>query len=76
MGNYDELDNTTQRVYKYLKERLKNAPEYVNYSEIGEEVGRTRSAVSYAIKKLIKAGKIAIIDDKITLCVNIKNYCL
>lgn len=67
MSNYDELDTTAQRVYKYLLEKIKDKPQFISYTEIADEIGRTRSAVSYAVKKLLRAGKIAIQDDKIAV---------
>ena len=67
MGNYDELETTAQRVYKYLRERRGNAPAFVRYAEIAEAVGRTRSSVSYAMGVLIRAGKISVSDGKITV---------
>lgn len=67
MTSYDELETTAQRVYRYLRETIKDEPRFVNYSEIAEEVGRTRSAVSYAVNKLIKAGKIAVKGGKLAV---------
>ena len=51
MGKYDDLETTAQRVYKYLRERIGDTPQFVRYTEIAEEVGRTRSSVSYAVRK-------------------------
>lgn len=67
MGKYDDLETTAQRVYKYLQERIGSAPAFVRYAEIAEEVGRTRSSVSYAVGVLIRAGKISVADGKITV---------
>ena len=67
MTNYDELETTAQRVYRYLRETIKDKPQFVNYTTIADEVGRTRSAVSYAVKKLIKAGKIAVEGGKLAV---------
>ena len=67
MGNYDELETTAQRVYKYLRERIGSEPTFVRYAEIAEAVGRTRSSVSYAVGVLIRAGKISVSDGKITV---------
>lgn len=67
MGNYDNLETTAQRVYKYLRERIGDTPQFVRYTEIAEEVGRTRSSVSYAVGVLIRAGKISVSDGKITV---------
>ncbi|MFR2943652.1 MAG: winged helix-turn-helix transcriptional regulator [Lachnospiraceae bacterium] len=39
----------------------------MRYTEIAEEVGRTRSSVSYAVGVLIRAGKISVSDGKITV---------
>lgn len=67
MGKYDELETTAQRVYKYLKEKVGETPQFIRYAEIAEEVGRTRSAVSYAVGVLIRAGKISVSGGKITV---------
>ena len=67
MGKYDDLETTAQRVYKYLRERIGDTPLFVRYTEIAEEVGRTRSSVSYAVGVLIRAGKISVSDGKITV---------
>ena len=67
MGKYDDLETTAQRVYKYLRERIGDTPQFVGYTEIAEEVGRTRSSVSYAVGVLIRAGKISVSDGKITV---------
>lgn len=67
MGKYDDLETTAQRVYKYLRERIGDTPQFVRYTKIAEEVGRTRSSVSYAVGVLIRAGKISVSDGKITV---------
>ncbi len=67
MGKYDDLETTAQRVYKYLRERIGDTPQFVRYAEIAEEVGRTRSSVSYAVGVLIRAGKISVSEGKITV---------
>ena len=67
MGKYDDLETTAQRVYKYLRERIGDTPQFVRYTEIAEEVGRTRSSVSYAVGVLIRAGKISVSGGKITV---------
>jgi len=38
MGKYDDLETTAQRVYKYLRERIGDTPQFVRYTEIAEEV--------------------------------------
>jgi len=40
MGKYDDLETTAQRVYKYLRERIGDTPQFVRYTEIAEEVGK------------------------------------
>lgn len=67
MGKYDDLETTAQRVYKYLRERVGDTPKFIRYAEIAEAVGRTRSSVAYAMGVLIRAGKVSISDDKITV---------
>lgn len=67
MGKYDDLETTAQRVYKYLRERVGDTPQFIRYAEIAEAVGRTRSSVAYAMGVLIRAGKVSISDDKITV---------
>lgn len=67
MGKYDDLETTAQRVYRYLSEKITGVPQFVRYAEIAEEVGRTRSSVSYAVGVLIRAGKISVSDGKITV---------
>ena len=67
MGKYDDLETTAQRVYKYLRERVGDTPQFIRSAEIAEEVGRTRSSVAYAMGVLIRAGKVSISDDKITV---------
>ena len=67
MSKYDDLETTAQRVYKYLSDKYTGKPQYFPYKEIAAEVGRTRSAVSYAVGVLIRAGKIAIQDGKIAV---------
>ncbi len=67
MSKYDDLETTAQRVYKYLSERYTGTPQYFPYKDIAEEVGRTRSAVSYAVGVLLRARKIAIQDGKIAV---------
>ena len=67
MGKYDDLETTAQRVYKYLRERIGDTPQFVRYAEIAEEVGRTRSSVSYAVGVLLRAGKISVSGGKITV---------
>lgn len=67
MGKYDDLETTAQRVYRYLSEKITDEPQFVRYAEIAEEVGRTRSSVSYAVGVLIRAGKISVSDGKITV---------
>ena len=67
MSKYDDLETTAQRVYKYLTEKIKKEPQFIRYAEIAAEIGRTRSAVSYAVGVLMRAGKIAIQDGKIAV---------
>ena len=67
MGKYDDLETTAQRVYKYLRERIGDTPQFVRYAEIAEEVGRARSSVSYAVGVLLRAGKISVSEGKITV---------
>ena len=56
---YDELETTAQRVYKYVLEHYgKNNPTRLDYNVVAEEIGRTRSSVSYGVKVLIKNRKI------------------
>ena len=56
---YDELETTAQRVYKYVLEHYgKNNPQRLDYNVVAEEIGRTRSSVSYGVKVLIKNRKI------------------
>ena len=63
---YDELDTTAQRLYKYLLETYgKNNPKHIDYNAVAEEIGRTRSSVSYAVKLLNKKGKINIKNNEI-----------
>lgn len=50
-----------------MRETIKDKPQFVNYTTIADEVGRTRSAVSYAVKKLIKAGKLAVEGGKLAV---------
>lgn len=67
MSKYDDLETTAQRVYKYLLENIPGEPKYIHYNEIAEEVGRTRSGVSYAMGVLMRAGKVKIEDGKIAV---------
>lgn len=67
MGKYDELETTAQRVYRYLRERVGETPQFIRYAEIAEEVGRTRSAVAYAVGVLIRAGKISVSGGRIAV---------
>lgn len=67
MGKYDDLETTAQRVYRYLSEKITDEPRFIRYAEIAEEVGRTRSSVSYAVGVLIRAGKISVSGGKIAL---------
>ena len=67
MSKYDDLETTAQRVYKYLSEKITGEPQFIRYADIAAEVGRTRSAVSYAVGVLIRAGKITIQDGKIAV---------
>ncbi len=67
MTKYDDLESTAQRVYKYIVERYQGEPRYFPYKEIAEEIGRTRSSVSYAVGVLLRARKIAIQDGKISV---------
>lgn len=67
MSKYDDLETTAQRVYKYLSERNTGEPQYIPYKEIAEEIGRTRSAVTYAVGVLLRAQKISIQDGKIVV---------
>lgn len=67
MSKYDDLDTTAQRVYKYLSETIGKTPQFVRYTEIADEVGRTRSAVAYAVGVLLRAGKIEICDGKLAI---------
>ena len=65
MGKYDDLETTAQRVYKYLRERVGDTPQFIRYAEIAEEVGRTRSSVAYAMGVLIRAVKVSVSNNKI-----------
>ena len=67
MARYDALQTTAQRVYDYLVEHYTGKPEFVSYTKIAEEIGRTRSSVSYAVGVLLRANKIAILDGKIAV---------
>lgn len=67
MSKYDDLETTAQRVYKYLSEKITDEPQFIRYAEIAAEIGRTRSAVAYAVGVLTRAGKIAIRDGKIAV---------
>ena len=67
MTKYDDLESTAQRVYKYLSARYTGTPQYFPYKEIADEIGRSRSAVSYAVGVLLRAKKIAIDDGKIAV---------
>lgn len=67
MGKYDDLETTAQRVYKCLRERVGDTPQFIRYAEIAEEVGRTRSSVAYAMGVLIRAGKVSVSNNKITV---------
>lgn len=64
MSKYDELETTAQRVYKYLSENVLIKPKRIPYQVIADEIGRTRSSVSYAVGVLLRKGKISIQDGE------------
>ncbi|MBQ7913829.1 MAG: hypothetical protein IJ308_08890 [Clostridia bacterium] len=64
--NYDQLDTTAQRVYKYVLEHYgKNNPKRLDYNAVAEEIGRTRSGVSYAVKVLRKKQRAFVKDGEL-----------
>ena len=67
MSNYQAYESTAQRVLKYLSEHYTGEPQFFPYSEIAAAIGRTRSAVSYAVGVLLRAGEISIEGGKIAL---------
>ena len=65
-GELIDMNNTMRDVWRYLTERVEEDGSFIPYNEIRDAVGKkSRHAISYAVERLRKHGKISIYDRKI-----------